>query len=171
MVLQHKKANYLNMFPIMFFLWFHSHHLQLANLCLVLWYLFCRDHWFTRCQVDVSRLTTKPTKWLCAQQWLRSAWASAQWVAKDPRFIHADREDSDQTGRMPRLIWVFTGRTVILLVLSWGGSFTSDPSKSMGWDSVSVVTPSYVFWDDSSLCRPLVDRLSIVFHSTSYICI
>ena len=34
----------------------------------------------------------------------------------------ADSEDSDQTGRMPRLIWVFAGRTVILLVLSWGGS-------------------------------------------------
>ena len=44
---------------------------------------------------------------------LRSAWASAQsdqslrctqWVAKDPRFLHAGSEDSDQTGRMPRLI-------------------------------------------------------------------
>ena len=32
-------------------------------------------------------------------------------------------EDSDQTGQMPRLIWVFAGCTVILLVLSWGGSF------------------------------------------------
>ena len=30
--------------------------------------------------------------------------------------------DSDQTGRMPRLIWVFAGHTVIFLVLSWGGS-------------------------------------------------
>ena len=30
---------------------------------------------------------------------------------------------TDQTGRMPRLIWVFAGRTLILLVLSWGGSF------------------------------------------------
>ena len=29
---------------------------------------------------------------------------SIQWVAKDPRFLHADSEDSDQTGRMPRLI-------------------------------------------------------------------
>ena len=28
----------------------------------------------------------------------------AQWVATDPRFLHADSEDSDQTGRMPRLI-------------------------------------------------------------------
>ena len=26
-------------------------------------------------------------------------------------FLHADSEDSDQTGRMPRLIWVFAGRT------------------------------------------------------------
>ena len=47
---------------------------------------------------------------MCAQQRLRSAWAStqtdqsllcAQWVAKDPMFLHADSEDSDQTGRMP----------------------------------------------------------------------
>ena len=42
----------------------------------------------------------------------------AQWVAKDPRFLHTDIEDSNQTGRMPRLIWVFTGCTLTLLVLS-----------------------------------------------------
>ena len=47
----------------------------------------------------------------------------AQWVAKDPRFLHADSEYSDQTGRMPRLIWVFTGCTHTLLVLSCCGSF------------------------------------------------
>ena len=44
----------------------------------------------------------------------RSACASAQsdqslrcalnWVANDPSFLHADNEDSDQTGPMPRLI-------------------------------------------------------------------
>ena len=28
----------------------------------------------------------------------------SQWIAKDPSFLHADSEDSDQTGRMPRLI-------------------------------------------------------------------
>ena len=28
----------------------------------------------------------------------------AQWVAKDPSFLHVDSEDSDQTGRMPRLM-------------------------------------------------------------------
>ena len=36
-------------------------------------------------------------------------------------WVHS--EDSDQTGRMPRLICVFAGRTITLLVLSWGGSF------------------------------------------------
>ena len=46
----------------------------------------------------------------------------AQWVAKDPRFLHADSEDSDQTGRMSRLIWVFAGRTCHFVCLSWGGS-------------------------------------------------
>ena len=57
---------------------------------------------------------------MCTQWRLRSAWASAQsdqsslcaqWVAKDPSLLHADSEDSDQAGRMPRLIWVFAGRT------------------------------------------------------------
>ena len=38
----------------------------------------------------------------------------------------AQGEDSDQTGRMPKLIWVFAGRTVILMVLSWGGSLVLD---------------------------------------------
>ena len=36
---------------------------------------------------------------------------SALWVAKDRSFLHADSEDSDQTGRMPRLNWVFAGCT------------------------------------------------------------
>ena len=34
----------------------------------------------------------------------------------------AHSEDSDHTGRMPRLIWVFAGRTLTLLVLSCRGS-------------------------------------------------
>ena len=49
----------------------------------------------------------KTNNMTCAQRRLRSAWAStqsdqpslgAQWVSKDPRFLHADNEDSDQTG-------------------------------------------------------------------------
>ena len=42
----------------------------------------------------------------------------AQWLAKDPSFLHADIEDSDQTGRMPKLICLLWTH-VILLVLSW----------------------------------------------------
>ena len=57
---------------------------------------------------------------------IRPVWSKASMCAqsktKDPRFLHADSEDSDQTGRMPRLIWVFAGRTLILLVLSCRGS-------------------------------------------------
>ena len=51
----------------------------------------------------------KPTKWPSTQS--DQSLLCAQWVAKDPSFLHADNEDSDQTGRMPRLIWVFAGRT------------------------------------------------------------
>ena len=58
---------------------------------------------------------------------IRPIWSEssqcAQWVAKDPSFLHADSEDSGQTGRMPRLIWVIAWRTATLLVLSWGGSY------------------------------------------------
>ena len=36
--------------------------------------------------------------------------ACAQWVAKGPMLLHADSEDSNHTGQMPRLIWVFAGR-------------------------------------------------------------
>ena len=55
----------------------------------------------------------------------------AQWVAKDPSFLHADSEDSDQTGRMPRLNWVFAGRTLILLVLSCRSSNVPQPAMSL----------------------------------------
>ena len=46
---------------------------------------------------------------------IRPVWSESslcvQWVAEDPIFLHADSEDSDQTGRMPKLIWVFAGRS------------------------------------------------------------
>ena len=54
-----------------------------------------------------------------------TAWASAQsyqtsWVLGYPR---SHSKDYDQTGRIPRLIWVFAGCTGHLLVLSRGGSY------------------------------------------------
>ena len=61
---------------------------------------------------------------------LITVFACAQWVAKNPSFLHADREDSDQTGWM-RLIWVFAGRPAILLVLSCRGWLHSAPHNAL----------------------------------------
>ena len=55
----------------------------------------------------------------------------AECIAKDPRYIHADGEDSDQTGRMLRLIWVFTGRT-FYLVLSCCDSYYLEAKRANG---------------------------------------
>ena len=38
--------------------------------------------------------------------------------------------DSDQIGRMPRLIWSLLGAHAILPVLSWGGSNSEDPHQT-----------------------------------------
>ena len=82
----------------------------------------------------LSRLMTKPTKLHVRPAktrislGIRPVWSvfavrmKNAWVLIYP--LSAQRR-SDQTGRMPRLIWVFAGRTVILLVLSWGGSIVS----------------------------------------------
>ena len=48
---------------------------------------------------------------------------------------------TDQTGRMPRLIWVFAGRTLILLVLSCRDSYCQLNSKY----HTSLVTRKPVF--------------------------
>ena len=50
----------------------------------------------------MSRLMTKPAKWT---QHVRPAKTQ---ISLDPSFLHADSEDS---GRMPRLIWIIAGRT------------------------------------------------------------
>ena len=55
---------------------------------------------------------------------IRPVWSESSLSAWKTLATHwAHSEDSDQTGLMPRLIWVFAWRTVILLVLSCCGSF------------------------------------------------
>ena len=49
--------------------------------------------------------------WSESAQSDQSLYCALKWVAKDPSFLHADSEDSDQTGPMPTLIWVFAGLT------------------------------------------------------------
>ena len=80
---------------------------------------------------DLSCLMTEPTKWLLPAKtqiclgicpvWSESSlstWRKLRSLAT----LVAHSRDADQTGWMPRLIWVFAGRS-ILSVLSWGGSF------------------------------------------------
>ena len=57
--------------------------------------------------------------------WLESSLSAGRKVGSlATRWTHC--EGSDQTGRIPRLIWVFAGRTTTLLGLSWGGSFKNN---------------------------------------------
>ena len=67
-------------------------------------------------------MSVRPAKTQISPVWSESS-LCAHWVAKDSRFLHAESEDSDQTGQMPRLSWVFAGRTLILLLLSCCVSF------------------------------------------------
>ena len=78
-----------------------------------------KDTWW----VYMGRLMTKTTKWLCAQRRLRSASVSAQWVAKDPSFLHVDSEDLIRQGGCSDWSESSLGAHAILLVLSWGVSY------------------------------------------------
>ena len=76
---------------------------------------------------------TKPTKWhvyLAKTQislGIRPVWSDSSLSAWRKLCVLSyplnRSKNSDLTGLMPRLIWVFAGHTVILLVLSWGSSF------------------------------------------------
>ena len=80
---------------------------------------------------NVSHLMTKPTKWhVCPAKTqislgIRPVWSASSLAWRKLGSLAtnwAHSEDSDQTGGMPRLIWVFAGRTATLLVLSCRGS-------------------------------------------------
>ena len=66
---------------------------------------------------EMSHLTTKSTKWHMrpAKTKISLGWSESSlstWRNHGSLATHwVQREDSDQTGRMPRLIWVFAGRT------------------------------------------------------------
>ena len=82
------------------------------------------NHVYSTQQV-LDNMSRDMTKWVCTQRRLRSAWAPAQ---SDQRLccglngqlrtqtFFMRTAKTNQTGRMPKLIWVFTGRTAILLV-------------------------------------------------------
>ena len=119
----------------------------------------------------VIRSLTPFNKWATSWQNQQNDCASAQsdqsslrahWIAKDPSFLHADSDDSDQTGRTPRLIWVFAGRTVILLVLSWGGSYMPNglfPPYLLDESISSLRVPGVLFHFYSILIDILVNKV------------
>ena len=98
-------------------------------------FVFCARSWVNK---DESGILIWATSWqnqqngICAQRRLRSARASAQ-SDQRLRCLHDESlgpslpieqtVKTDQTGRMPRLTWVFAGRTVILVVLLSDGSY------------------------------------------------
>ena len=73
-----------------------------------------------------SKVSVRPAKTQISLG-IRPVWSESSqpaWRNLEPLATHwAHSEDSDQTGRMPRLIWVYPGCTVILLVLSCRGSY------------------------------------------------
>ena len=122
---------------------------------------------------------TKPTKWVCAQRRLRSAWASTQsdqsslsaWRKLGSLATHwAHCEDSEQTGRMPRLIRVFAGRTLILLVLSCRSSNIWRNQQGYLWqwanELMDIWTPGsfddFIHWN-----LPCVVTIGDIFCNTS----
>ena len=99
---------------------------------MLCWWIFiCIIYFFYPAKSWLIIMSRDMTKSVCAQRRLRSAWASAlsdqsslsAWRNFGSLATHwAHSEDSDQTGGMLRLIWVFAGCTLILLVLSCRGS-------------------------------------------------
>ena len=80
---------------------------------------FPKSHWGRATETEpphdkTNKMTVRPAKTEISLL-IRPVWSGsslcAQWVAKAHSFLYADSEDSAQTGRMPRLIWVFAGRT------------------------------------------------------------
>ena len=104
--------------------------------------------------IKPTKMSVRPAKTQISLG-IRPVWSESslctQWVAKDPSFLHAGSEDSDQTGRMPRLIWVFAGHTATLLVLSCRGSYIWDkkhfhkPYKPVHFQWTGMYQPYYAW--------------------------
>ena len=82
---------------------------------------------------------------------IRPVWSvfllCAEWIAKDPRFLHADSEDSDHTGRTSRLIWIFAGCTgdfigFVVLWLKCKSQFEPRHDKT----NKVTVRPAWLIW-------------------------
>ena len=98
---------------------------------------------------------------ICAQRRLRSAWASAQYDQSSlsawrkfgflaTHWVHS--KDSDQTGQMPRLIWVFAGRTCrfVGFVMCWLIYVLNNNQKSLN-EVLLICTNNKCFHEEIEL--------------------
>ena len=90
------------------------HRLETSSEKEILWK---QENPPTQCEPrhdKTNKMSVRPAKTQISLG-IRPVWSAsslcAQRVAKNPSFLHADSEDSDQLGRIPRLIWVFAVRT------------------------------------------------------------
>ena len=85
-------------------------HLQNLSWCLV-------PYEITRCVYIYTFYTFEPGHKISYKiphphpRSLIRVFTLALWVAKDPKSVQADGEDSDQTAQMSRLMWVFAVRS------------------------------------------------------------
>ena len=105
--------------------WFHTLSKEIARLCLFpvnksTWQLLLRRQVEPR-HDKTNKMSVRPAKTQIRPVWSESSLAA--WRKLGSLATHgAYSEDTDQTGRMPRLIWVFAWRIATLLVLSCRGS-------------------------------------------------
>ena len=91
---------------------------------------------------------------------IRPVWSKsslcAQRIAKDPSFLHADSEDSDQTGRTLSLIWVFAGRKcnfvgfIMRRLISFPFGVLGRMRNSIVWlpdHCLLIKVPLYIFFE------------------------
>ena len=100
----------INLVSHLILIYFKYKHIRRSDPTSKHWFL---KHFNIKPPYDkTNKMTVRPAKTQISLG-IRPVWSEsslcAQWVAKDPSFLHADSEDSDQTGRMPMLIWVFAG--------------------------------------------------------------
>ena len=111
---------------------------------------------------------------------IRPVWSESSlsaWRKPGPLVTYwAHSEDSDQTGRMPRLIWVFAGRIATLLVLSRGSSFVRYHNWASVWqnqqNNLCTQRSLRLAWasaqsDQSSLCAQWVAKDPMPLHMDS----
>ena len=77
-------------------------------MTLVLWWITWLFLWFEPPHDKIYRMTMRPAK---TQISLAPAQYDQSLRCALNGFLYTDSEDSDQTERMPRLIWVLVGRT------------------------------------------------------------